>query len=85
MESSPAFVIKPITAAIFDRPLEHIQVTTLSCCSACPFIPRAALAPEPLDHLQVATDAGVAKQHFIQLELLLDLATARSPLGLPSL
>ena len=51
LESFPGVVIDLVRAAIVDRPLKHIQVTIQGCFKACPFIPRAALAPEPLQYL----------------------------------
>ena len=53
--SWPGVDINLVRAAIVDRPLEHIQVTTNGCIGACACIPRAALAPEPLQYLQVTT------------------------------
>ena len=46
-----------VRAAIVDRPLEHIQVTTPQFTRAYEIIPRARriLAPEPLQHLEVTT------------------------------
>ena len=51
LESWPGSHINHVRAAIVDRPLKHIQVTIQGCFKACPFIPRAALAPEPLQYL----------------------------------
>ena len=54
-ESGPGGVVDLVRAAIVDRPLEHFQVTTPRCKSACPFIPRESLAPEPFQYIQVTT------------------------------
>ena len=37
------------------RPLEHEQVTTMSCVHASPLVPRAAIGAQPLQHAQVTT------------------------------
>ena len=69
--SWPGVDINLVRAAIVDRPLEHIQVTTNGCIPACDSIPRAALAPEPLQDLKVTTVAGTENEGAIQLEPLL--------------
>ena len=64
-ESWPGGVLDLVWAAIVDRPLEHIQVTTLRCLTACVFIPRATLTPEPLQHLQVTSSSCFSACPFI--------------------
>ena len=65
LESFPGVVIDLVRAAIVNQPLEHIQVTTLSCIKACPSILSPALAPEPLQYLQVTTLSCISACVFI--------------------
>ena len=48
-----SFLIPGARRILAPQPLQYLQVSTLSCISACQFIPRTALAPEPLQYLQV--------------------------------
>merc|ERR1711865_544027 len=36
-------------------PLQHLQVASTSCCTACRRIPVTAIGTQPLQHLQVAS------------------------------
>ena len=64
-ESWPGVESIHTRAAIFDRPLEHIQFPCFSCTGTSPLIPRAALAPQPPQYLQLTSPSCTRACPFI--------------------
>ena len=65
LKSGPGGVVDLVRAAIVDRPLEHIQMTTPSSLFTSLLIPRASILMRVLEHVQMTIPSCPVTSPFI--------------------